>query len=150
MRSLLTLFLTTRPLARSPIALYRVGLGWLLGPRLLMLEHVGRRSGQPRYVVLEVVGQPAEGRFVVASGFGRRVDWYRNLVANPHCRVSTGRRRRLPATARLLDDADSAARLAVYQQNHPRAWEQLKESLTEALGYEITEIPMVELTLDRP
>lgn len=47
--------LRNRRLVRSPIWLYRHGLGWLLGPRVLMLEHVGRKTGEPRYVCLEVV-----------------------------------------------------------------------------------------------
>ena len=50
--------LRTRWLVRAPINLYRVGLGFLFGTRLLMLEHVGRRTGARRYVVLEVVDRP--------------------------------------------------------------------------------------------
>jgi hypothetical protein len=50
--------LHSQRLVRAPIWLYRHGLGWLFGSRLLMLEHVGRKSGQPRYVVLEVIGHP--------------------------------------------------------------------------------------------
>ncbi|WP_190820398.1 PNPOx family protein [Saccharopolyspora pogona] len=46
-----------RWLARAPIPLYRRGLGWLLGIRIMMLEHRGRRSGQLRYAVLEVLGR---------------------------------------------------------------------------------------------
>lgn len=147
MRSPLTVFLTTPALARAPILVYRAGLGRLLGSRLLLLEHIGRTSGRPRHVVLEVVDRPAPDRLVIASGFGRQAQWYRNLAADPRCRVSTGRHRNLPATATLLDEADSAVRLDRYRQRHPRAWRQLERSVTEALGHPIEEIPMVELTL---
>ena len=51
-------FLHDRRLARSPLWFYRHGLGWLLGPRLLMLEHLGRSSGQVREVCLVVVDRP--------------------------------------------------------------------------------------------
>lgn len=40
---------------RAPIWLFRARLGFLLGSRLLMLEHLGRKSGGRRHVVLEVV-----------------------------------------------------------------------------------------------
>ena len=80
--------LETRWLMRLPIPLYRVGLGWLFGERLVMIEHLGRVSHEPRYVVVEVVER---GRNVVrvASGFGTRAQWYRNLRANGVAYLST-------------------------------------------------------------
>lgn len=101
-------FLTTLSLARAPIALYRRGLGLLFGQRLLMLEHVGRTSGETRYVVLETVGRPSANVIVVASGFGPSAQWYRNLRAQPKCRVSIGRQQHCPALARLMDEAESS------------------------------------------
>jgi hypothetical protein len=50
-------------LARAPIPLLRHGFGRLLGPRFLLLEHLGRHSGLPRYVALEVV-DPTESRLI--------------------------------------------------------------------------------------
>src|SRR4051794_19376116 len=70
--------LRTRWLVRLPIWLYRARLGFLFGRRLLMLEHVGRTSGQPRYVVLEVVDH-SPGEYTVCAGFGERTQWLRNL-----------------------------------------------------------------------
>ncbi len=40
---------------RAPIWFYRLGLGGLLGRRFVLLNHIGRKSGQPRQAVLEVV-----------------------------------------------------------------------------------------------
>jgi hypothetical protein len=45
----------SRLLWRAPIWLYRLGLGGLLGSHFVLLNHVGRKSGQPRQTVLEVV-----------------------------------------------------------------------------------------------
>lgn len=73
--------------ARFPIWLYRARLALLPGSRLLMLEHIGRRSGTKGYVVLEVVHRPAPGCYAVASGFGNASQWYPNVLANPHIRV---------------------------------------------------------------
>ena len=60
-----------RRLARLPLGLYRVGLGFLFGKRLLLLHHTGRVSGLDRTVVLEVVAHdPEQGSWTLASGFG--------------------------------------------------------------------------------
>jgi deazaflavin-dependent oxidoreductase (nitroreductase family) len=82
--------LRVRWLARAPIGLYRARLGFLLGSRLLMPEHLGRKSGTRRYVVLEVVAHPRPGAYVMASGFGARAQWFRNVRANPHVRIYAG------------------------------------------------------------
>ena len=139
--------LTTRGLVRAPIPLFRHGFGWLLGPRLLLLEHIGRRSGEARFVCLEVARRPGPGRFIVPSGFGTRSQWYRNLRAHPECFVSTGRIRRAPATARLLTPAESAAELERYQRARPASWAQLGAAIESALGHPVVEVPMVELSL---
>ncbi|MEO6955719.1 MAG: nitroreductase family deazaflavin-dependent oxidoreductase [Antricoccus sp.] len=139
--------LTTRWFVRSPVALYRVGLGSILGRRLLMLEHRGRRSGQPRYVCLEVVERPATDRLVVVSGFGTKAQWYQNLQSNQDCFVSVGRLRRASAVARFMSAAESSAALAPYAQTHPAAWNRLKSAIERTVGHQISELPMVELTL---
>ena len=146
--------LGNRALMRAPIWLYRARLGFLFGSRTLMLEHVGRKSGARRYVVLEVVGHPAPDTYVVASGFGGRAQWFRNLTANPRVRISITGHGPRPATARRLPAAEADAVLADYVRRHPRAWARFKNVLENTLGTAISEhdtpLPMVELRLDRP
>jgi hypothetical protein len=63
----------SRALFRAPIYLYRLGLGWLFGKCILLLNHIGRVSGKQRQVILEVVEHdPTDGSFVVASGWAHR------------------------------------------------------------------------------
>lgn len=140
--------LQTRALVRAPITLYRHGLGWVLGPRFLMLEHTGRRSGQARFVCLEVVDRPGPARIVIVSGFGGRAEWYRNLLADPACFVSTGRRQRVPAQARFMTSAEASAALGRYQHAHPGAWDRLRQVIEKATGHPAGQLPMVELLLD--
>ena len=71
-----------------------------------MLEHRGRRSGQARFVCLEVVDRPRPERIVIVSGFGERAEWYRNLRADPACFVSVGRLRRVPSQARFMTSGE--------------------------------------------
>ncbi|WP_225920716.1 nitroreductase family deazaflavin-dependent oxidoreductase [Pseudonocardia oceani] len=126
--------LRSRTLMRLPIHLYRARLGFLLGTRLLMLEHRGRRTGARRRVVLEVIGRPAPGVYVVASGFGRRAQWFRNVSAEPRVRLSTGWRGPRPAVARVLGTAEADAALHAYAARHRRAWDTMRPALERALG----------------
>ncbi len=144
--------LRSRRLVRLPIWIYRAGAGALFGSRILMVEHVGRKSGEPRYVVLEVVDHPAPGTFVVASGFGRKAQWFRNIQANPRVRVYAGGHAPRRATAHVLDREQADRVLAAYRNRHPGAWERFRPVLEETLGQRITDtdtpLPMVELRLD--
>lgn len=144
--------LRNRRLVRAPIKLYRAGFGFLFGSRLLMLEHTGRKSGLSRYVVLEVIGHPAPGTYIVVSGFGPKAQWFQNVRADPRVRVTLAWRRAAPATARVLARADAERALTEYATHHPRAWKTLKPIIESALGRPITEfecdLPLVSLDLD--
>ncbi|MGW4330374.1 nitroreductase family deazaflavin-dependent oxidoreductase [Nocardia sp. NPDC004573] len=137
--------LRTRWFVRAPIALFRARLGFLFGGRLLLLEHTGRRSGRPRYVVLETVSRPSRDRAVIASGFGAQAQWFRNLVADPHCHVSIATHFRVPALARVLSPEETAVVLDDYRHGHPRAYRKLSRIIEEATGTAIDGVPMVEL-----
>ncbi|WP_231987331.1 nitroreductase family deazaflavin-dependent oxidoreductase [Mycobacterium sp. 852014-50255_SCH5639931] len=137
---------------RAPIWIYKARAGALFGSRLLMLEHVGRKSGAARYVVLEVVGHSSPDTYIVASGFGRKAQWFRNIQANPRVRVYAGSQAPRRATARILDQQEADRALAAYVSRHRQAWEQMRPVLEETLGVPITEtdtpLPLVELRLD--
>lgn len=143
--------LRTRWLVRAPVWVYRARLGFILGRRLLMLEHTGRTSGLPRYVVLEVIDHPRPERWIVASGFGHRAQWFRNVRHDPRVRVYLGSRKPAPATAVRLDADSAAAALGRYALAHPGAWSRLRPVLEHTLGTSIdasgTELPLIALDL---
>jgi deazaflavin-dependent oxidoreductase (nitroreductase family) len=120
---------------------------------MLMVEHTGRKSGARRYVVLEVVCHPTPDVYIIASGFGIRAQWFRNLMANPRVRVSIAGDGPCEAMARRLPTAEADAALSDYVRRHPRAWAKFRTVLENTLGSAIsehdTELPMVELRLDR-
>ena len=108
----------TRMLFRAPVYLYRAGLGWMLGNRILLLHHIGRVTGKERQVVLEVVEHdPADNSFVVASGWGSTAAWYRNVVHRPDVTIQVGRRI-IPATAVKLTADEGAEIFAGYAMKH--------------------------------
>lgn len=143
--------LRNRHLVRAPIWLYRARLGALLGPRMLMLEHLGRSSGRRRYVVLEIVDRPFDDCFVVASGFGTTAQWFRNVRAEPQVRVWIGSHGPARATARVLEQAEVDRTLSDYRTRHPKYWAQFRPVLEQTLGRSIgncdVPLPMVELRL---
>jgi len=110
-----------RLIFRAPIFLYRLGLGGLMGKRLLMLTHIGRKSGRPRYAVLEVARHDSStGTFLVPAAYGRKADWYLNLLKTPEV-VVNHRGRQLDVVAETLPMDDAAAEFGIYTATHPSA-----------------------------
>jgi deazaflavin-dependent oxidoreductase (nitroreductase family) len=126
----------SRFLYRLPILIYRAGLGSLLGKRFLLLEHTGRKSGLPRYAVLEVIRHNAEGKaYYVVSGFGSQSDWYLNIRKNPEVRIQVGRTW-MHACAERLPSDQAESELLGYAKRYPRTFKVLAERL---LGVEVGE-----------
>lgn len=124
----------TRWLVRAPIWLFRCRLGAVFGGRLLLLAHIGRASGRRRYAVLEVVDHPTPDRWVVASAFGERAHWYRNVTRDPRVVVFAGNHTPVKAVAARLDADQADATLRGYAERHPAAWAQLRPVLEQTLG----------------
>jgi deazaflavin-dependent oxidoreductase (nitroreductase family) len=106
---------------RAPTALYRLGLGWLLGHHVVLLEHRGHSTGRLTRTALEVVHWDRTTREVlVVAGSGPGAEWYRNVLAHPLVRVSIGRERNVAGCAVPLSDDDARSVLERYRSRHPR------------------------------
>lgn len=118
---------------RLPIYLYRLHLGWLLGGRFLLVNHIGRKSGQLRQVVIEVVEHdPAADTYTVAAGFGRKSDWYLNLLKTPDVTIQVGRRT-LAVTAVPLTPDVGGETMVRYARRHETA----ARNLARFMGYQV-------------
>ncbi len=110
-----------RRVLHLPDLVLRHGLGFLFGERLLLLTHVGRVSGVPRYTTLEVAEHDRlSGEFLVVSGTGPGADWYRNVRAHPAASITVGRRTWVPEQ-RFPSAAEAGLRFGRYERRHPRA-----------------------------
>ena len=119
---------------RFPILLYRLGMGSLMGNRMLLLEHIGRKSGRKRRAVLEIIRHdPTVGVFYVVSGFGKRSDWIRNIQVNPDVRIQVGSKS-ISAVAALLNQERTAAEILDYAERNPKLIKILADRL---LGYKL-------------
>jgi deazaflavin-dependent oxidoreductase (nitroreductase family) len=118
---------------RLPIWFYRLKLGWIMGHRALLLNHVGRVSGKSRQAVLEVVHFDRENdTHYVASGFGTQADWFKNITKYPQVSIQVAGNQILVQAEQLgLNDAEGIFR--EYHRSHPKAL----RGLAKLIGYEI-------------
>ncbi|MCA9953272.1 MAG: nitroreductase family deazaflavin-dependent oxidoreductase [Ardenticatenaceae bacterium] len=119
---------------RAPLFLYRIGLGGLLGHRFLLLNHIGRKSGKPRQSVLEVVNHDkATDTYYIASGFGKKSDWYLNILAHPPVDIQVGWRK-MAVTAVPLSPEASGQAMVDYSRRYPMA----AKNLGKLIGYDVS------------
>jgi deazaflavin-dependent oxidoreductase (nitroreductase family) len=122
--------------------IYRATGGRLLGSfdgnPVLLLHHVGRRSGEPRVTPLLYLGD-GEDLVIVGSmgGTPRHPAWVHNLQARPDAEVEVGRERRA-VRARVAEGPD-----------RERLWPRLVERYPAFRAYQARtdrEIPVVILS----
>ena len=123
----------SRLIWRLPIWLLRAHLGWLLTSHFLLVEHVGRKSGKTRRVVLEIIKHDkASDIYFVAAGFGPSSDWYLNLVKTPRARIQSGFRK-ADAVAEVMPIDDAERIITDYARRYPASI----RMLAKILGYEV-------------
>ena len=91
--------------------LYRLSRG-LVGhrmpgmPAMLLLDHVGAKSGKARTTPLVYI-EDGDAFVIVASkgGHPKHPAWFHNLRANPETTIQVGSRR-IPVTARVATDTE--------------------------------------------
>jgi deazaflavin-dependent oxidoreductase (nitroreductase family) len=138
-----------RWMLRSPMWLYQLGLGWLIGwIPLLILTTRGRKSGDARYAVVE--WRRHGKRLYIVSGWGKRPNWYQNLCAAPIVTVQLGGNV-MRARATTVTDRNEAARvLYMFRKNSP-FYDVLLASMSTADQINFTTLPQVsgEFTIVR-
>ncbi len=118
---------------RAPIWCYRLGCGWLLGKRFLLLTHTGRKSGLSRQTVLEVVDyDPDSGTYFVASGYGRQSNWYRNVLKTREVTIQVGQQK-MNVVAHPLTLEESGKAMVNYARRYPTA----ARYLCRKMGYQV-------------
>lgn len=95
------------------------------GPNMLLLDHVGAKSGRKRTTPLVYI-EDGDNLVIVASkgGHPRHPAWFHNLMANPDTVVQVGSRRR-NVRAREADDAE-----------HERLWPKAVAAYSGYEGYQ--------------
>jgi deazaflavin-dependent oxidoreductase (nitroreductase family) len=117
-----------RLVIRLPLALYRLGLGLVIGGApIMVLTTRGRRSGLPRHTALEY--RQHGSKFYLVSAWGRRAHWVQNLLADPDVTVQCGAST-YAARARLVDDPGELHRSAqLFRKQLPYIYDMLLAKL---------------------
>ena len=122
----------SRVLFRAPIWIFKLGLGGLLGKRMLLLKHIGRKTGLLRQAVLEVVQYfPETNAYIVTAGFGRKSQWYQNILSNPEVSVQVGWKKWDVYAEQLSPEAGAEAFVDFCKKNPGEA------KLAGLLGFEV-------------
>jgi len=104
---------------RLPVWLYRIGLGRLMGKRMIYFEHLGRKTGLVHRTVVEVIRHDMEeDTYYVVSGYGEKADWFKNIVRTPQVKAQVGGRRFLALTEPLSQD-NAITEFQDYAQRYP-------------------------------
>jgi len=110
---------------KAPIFCYQIGLGSLMGKRILILTTVGRKSGKLRRTALEYDYDPANGSYLLMTGWGGKSDWYRNALMNSNVELWVGKKR-FKANARSASVNEVEAVMQKLLHYYPRVvktWE---------------------------
>ena len=120
-------------LFRAPLYFYHLKLGFLFGERFIHLKHWGRKSGQLKETVIEVIDQDkTNGTLYSASGFGEQSQWFKNISVNNAVFV-TLRNTEFEASASVLSADEATEVLLRYLKVYPHSI----KSVARLSGYEI-------------
>lgn len=105
-----------------PAVLNRLGLGRLLGKRLITIAHVGRKSGARYETTVEVVfHDPDRPEWTVIAAWDERPDWLANLEQRSALAVTVAGRTYDEPEQRRLPREEALDVLAAYAAAHPLA-----------------------------
>jgi deazaflavin-dependent oxidoreductase (nitroreductase family) len=127
-------------LVRLPLLLFRLGLGPLVGLLpLLILTTRGRKSGLPRHSVLEY--RQHGSKHYVVSAWGKRTQWFQNLLAHPLVTVQKGQEQ-FGARASVVDDSGEALRvLYLFRKKAPIIYDALLARLSASESVNARTLP---------
>jgi deazaflavin-dependent oxidoreductase (nitroreductase family) len=103
---------------KIPVLYFKLGLGWALGKRFLLLTTTGRRTGNLRLTPLEFEYNPGQDWYRIAPGWGGNTDWYKNILHNPHVGVQVGSRK-FNAVAESVPAEEAAEFMQATSKRHP-------------------------------
>lgn len=96
----------------------------LLDDKLILLNHIGRKTGATHQAAVRVVSHDVDSdTYYIASAWGFKSHWSRNLIAHPAIVVQVGKRK-LTVEARILTPEQGAQVLLDYRRRYPKAAKQ--------------------------
>ena len=103
-------------LFKSPILLWRLGLGNIVGRQLMILTTVGRKSGRLRHTAVEY-HLYKDRKYVMAAW--PQADWYQNLLHDPYLTIQTASENEEVVARRLSTDEELTEVYELVEQTAP-------------------------------
>jgi deazaflavin-dependent oxidoreductase (nitroreductase family) len=97
--------------------LYDSGKGWIVGWLILLLRHIGRKSGNQYATPLQY--EKIGDCYYIGAARGANADWFRNIQANPQVQVSVGRRNFMALAEPIIDEEKVVDFLAYRLKHRP-------------------------------
>lgn len=93
-----------RAMFKAPISMWRLGLAPLIGRVLMLITHMGRKSGLPHRTMVEY--HMLDGKKYAPCAFCPRADWYKNIVVDPYVTIQTSHGTESVKAVRISDDQE--------------------------------------------
>jgi deazaflavin-dependent oxidoreductase (nitroreductase family) len=106
-----------RWLFRAPIPLWRLGLGPLIGKVMMLVTHVGRKTGHIHRTMIEY--HPRQGVKYAVAAWGEKADWYRNILADPYVTIQTANGLQHVKAERVTDPHELLACYTLFMRRDP-------------------------------
>jgi len=113
-----------------PMTLHRIGMGEVLNRlHLLILTTRGRKSGQPRHTTIEY--RRHGSKIYIISGWGKRPDWYKNLLDDPLATLQVGGQTLAALADPVKDPAEALRAINLFRRSAPARYDAVLGRLIE-------------------
>lgn len=130
------------PVLRLPLLAYRLGLGWLAGAaKIMVLTTRGRTSGLTRHSAIEF--RRHGKKIYVVSAWGKRPDWYKNLVANPLVSLKVGQQSITAQATTVEDPAEALRVLVLFRKANPVVYDAILARLSNEKIVDLKMLPAI-------
>ena len=107
---------------KVPVWFHKLGFGgWerLVGAQWLLITTKGRKTGQPREAMVDVMDyDKANDIYYIEAAYGTHADWYKNIQSSPIFEAQVGRRK-FKARAGALSTEGAGDMLVRFYRNKP-------------------------------
>jgi len=112
----------TRWLLRSPVLLYRLGLGALANRvHIMILVTRGRKSGLPRYTPVEY--RTHGSKMYILSGWGERAHWVQNAHEHPSVVTQQGSATTSACAEIVTNEGEALRALRLFRRPAPSVYD---------------------------
>ena len=116
-----------KALFKLPILFWRLGLGPIQGRIIMIITHIGRKTGIPHHTAVEF--HTMNGIKYIPCAFGSKSQWYRNIMANPRVTIQTADGTEQMIAIRITQDDELVSVIEMILERNPSLMNWYLESI---------------------